>query len=399
MLRLFTEERTSTAEVVAAVESDVALAIAVLRVANQVEGKTRGRVDSVVKAVELLSPEAVQALASRARTFDFFERTGVWDVAPEQFRLHALASQRAADRLASEVGYEQRDRLMVTALLHDIGKLVLLHAYPGYPQPGARRRPHAGGAHPSRAARARRRPRAGRRRPGPPLGAAQGRSPRRSSATTPRTPTTRPRSCGWPTCSPTTRRARPVSPSELLNCARAIGFGPAELRSVMYELPYPTAGRARARSTRARCPTASSTCSSAWPRARSTSRSPRSSRSRRARSAPTCTTSTASSAPSTAPRPSWSPPSAAGSGRPPGAQRPGDRDAGPVDRPVDRRAVAAVDEGLVELVGRGVGERDRGREPGSPEAEGPQPQPPQQAVLGHVHELAADEVDRAPAPS
>jgi putative nucleotidyltransferase with HDIG domain len=67
------------------------------------------------------------------RTFEFFERSSVWDAAPERFRLHALATQRAADRVATEVGYEHRDRLTVTSLLHDIGKLVLLHAYPGYP--------------------------------------------------------------------------------------------------------------------------------------------------------------------------------------------------------------------------------------------------------------------------
>ena len=67
------------------------------------------------------------------RTFDFFERSSVWDAAPERFRLHALATQHAADRLAAEVGYEHRDRLTVTSLLHDVGKLVLLHAYPGYP--------------------------------------------------------------------------------------------------------------------------------------------------------------------------------------------------------------------------------------------------------------------------
>ena len=44
-----------------------------------------------------------------------------------------LATQHAADRVAAEVGYENRDRLTVTSLLHDIGKLVLMHAYPGYP--------------------------------------------------------------------------------------------------------------------------------------------------------------------------------------------------------------------------------------------------------------------------
>ncbi|MGZ6641186.1 MAG: HDOD domain-containing protein, partial [Solirubrobacteraceae bacterium] len=133
VLRLVSAERVSPGDVVAAVESDVALAISVLRLANQVEGKSRGRIESVVQGVELLSPEAVQGLAARARTFDFFERSSVWDAAPERFRLHGVATQRAADRLATEAGYEHRDRLMVTALLHDIGKLVLMHAYPGYP--------------------------------------------------------------------------------------------------------------------------------------------------------------------------------------------------------------------------------------------------------------------------
>src|SRR5437764_4619061 len=60
ILRLFTQERPAVAEIVDAVESDVALAVAVLRLANRVEEKTRGRVDSVVRAVEVLSPEAVQ---------------------------------------------------------------------------------------------------------------------------------------------------------------------------------------------------------------------------------------------------------------------------------------------------------------------------------------------------
>ena len=83
--------------------------------------------------VDVLSTKTVHAIASRARTFDFFERTAVWQGIPERFRLHAVATQRAADRIAREIGFEARDRLMVTSLLHDIGKLVLVHAYPGYP--------------------------------------------------------------------------------------------------------------------------------------------------------------------------------------------------------------------------------------------------------------------------
>ena len=36
-----------------------------------------------------------------------------------------------------------------------------------------------------------------------------------------------------------------VSPTELLKTARSIGLGPAELRTVMYDLPYPTTGQRR----------------------------------------------------------------------------------------------------------------------------------------------------------
>ena len=126
------KDNVATADIVTAVESDVALSIAVLRLANQAQG-SRGRVDTIVAGVELLSEQTVRAVTGRVRTFDFFERSSVWDTAPERFRLHALSTQHAADRLASEVGYEHRDRLTVTSLLHDVGKLVLLHAYPGYP--------------------------------------------------------------------------------------------------------------------------------------------------------------------------------------------------------------------------------------------------------------------------
>ncbi len=244
VLRLFSEDQTSTAEVVAAVESDVALAIAVLRVANQVQGKSKGKVDSVVKSVEVLSAQAVKALASRARTFDFFERSGVWDVAPEHFRLHALATQRAADRLATEVSYNHRDRLMVTAMLHDIGKLVLLQAYPGYPGQvhGEARTPE------ERIHRERRELGVDHALVGGVLARRWG-LPKSIASTIER----HHHEDGGDEAAFVRladmlahyAQGAPVSPSELLKVARQIGLGPAELRSVMYELPYPQTGRQR----------------------------------------------------------------------------------------------------------------------------------------------------------
>ena len=134
LLALFAGQEPSAAEVVEAVESDVALTIAVLRLANHVPGPRQGQVESVPEAVQGISPRAVHAIADRAHTFDFFERTAIWQEIPERFRLHAGATQLAADRLAHEAEYDGRDRLANTSLLHDIGKLVLVHAYPGYPQ-------------------------------------------------------------------------------------------------------------------------------------------------------------------------------------------------------------------------------------------------------------------------
>src|SRR5437868_11521208 len=71
LLALFAGGTPSPDEIVAAVESDVALTIAVLRLANHLPGRDRGQIESVANAVEVLSPRAVHAIAERAETFDF----------------------------------------------------------------------------------------------------------------------------------------------------------------------------------------------------------------------------------------------------------------------------------------------------------------------------------------
>jgi putative nucleotidyltransferase with HDIG domain len=243
LLAVVEKDNVATADIVTAVESDVALSIAVLRLANQVQG-SRGRVDTVVAAVEVLNEQAVQALAGRVRTFDFFERSSVWDAAPERFRLHALATQHAADRLAAEVGYEHRDRLTVTSLLHDVGKLVLLHAYPGYPA-----QVHRGAKTPEE------RIHQERRELGVDHALVGGVLIRR---------------WGLPGTVAATierhhnpdvegevafvrlgdmlahyERGSAVSPGEMLQTARVLGLGADELRRVMYELPSTTGQRQR----------------------------------------------------------------------------------------------------------------------------------------------------------
>jgi len=244
VLRLLGQDRVSASDMVAAVESDVALAIAVMRLANRVEGGSRGGVESVVAAVDVLSPDAVQALVVRTRTFDFFERSGMWEATPERFRLHAVATQRAADRLATELGYEHRDRLLVTALLHDIGRLVLIHAYPGYPG-----QVHAGARTPEERLRQERRELGVdhalvggvlARRWGLPAPVASAIERHHAEDATGEGAYVR-----MADMLAHYAQGGQVSPSELLRCSRQVGLAPGQLRTVMYDMSYPLSGRVR----------------------------------------------------------------------------------------------------------------------------------------------------------
>jgi putative nucleotidyltransferase with HDIG domain len=134
VLRVVGENPPPTGKVVEAIESDVALVTTVLRLANGLRSPRRGKIAEVREAVELLGWERVEQLAQHAQTFDFFERSPGWDVMPERFRLHAIATQAAADKIARETGFEARGELMTAALVHDIGKLVLVQSYPAYPE-------------------------------------------------------------------------------------------------------------------------------------------------------------------------------------------------------------------------------------------------------------------------
>lgn len=132
VMRAATAETARVGEIIEAVESDVALTMAVLQFANRSGARNSGTIASIPVAVEVLKPSGVLAIAGTAPTYDFFETNGGWELRPEHFRIHALASQRAADRIARSVGVKDRDELAVLALLHDVGRLVIARLHPGY---------------------------------------------------------------------------------------------------------------------------------------------------------------------------------------------------------------------------------------------------------------------------
>lgn len=243
LLSVVSVENAASSEIVAAVESDVALIIAVMRLANESVAPNE-RVDTVVAAVERLNPGAVESIATRLRTFDFFEHSGAWDTAPERFRLHALATQQAADRLAAELNYEHRDRLTVSSLLHDVGKLVLVHAYPGYVA-----QVQQGGLTPEKRIHSERRELGVdhalvggvlARRWGLPGSIATVIERHHNTDATGEAAFVR-----LADMLAHYAHGAPVAPAEMLACARALGLSPSELRRVMYELPNSPTQRQR----------------------------------------------------------------------------------------------------------------------------------------------------------
>ncbi|HWF25085.1 MAG TPA: HD domain-containing phosphohydrolase [Solirubrobacteraceae bacterium] len=117
-------------ELVAAIESDTGLTVAILRRAQAVP--ERGPIANVADAVAALSPQEIAAAIEALPRTEFPWRTSRREVLMHHARLHALLVTRAADRIAREGNVINRDDIIVTALLHDVGKLVLERAYPDY---------------------------------------------------------------------------------------------------------------------------------------------------------------------------------------------------------------------------------------------------------------------------
>jgi putative nucleotidyltransferase with HDIG domain len=238
VLSLFDGRQPSLDDLARVVESDVALAISTLRLANRTQVANHGYIDTAALAIEALPPGALLAIATRARTYDFFDRGGSWREVPERFRLHAVATQRAADRLACELSWPHRDRLAMAALLHDIGKLVLVHAYPEYPA-GV----HGDAATPEHRIQAERRvlgvdhAMVGgvlARRWGLPASLAGVIEAHHGDATSGDAQLVR-----LADMLAHYMLGDAVTPAELLKVSHALGLKPAQLRTVMYELPLP----------------------------------------------------------------------------------------------------------------------------------------------------------------
>ncbi len=124
-------ETTTARDLVRAVESDMGLTVAVLRRAQPLRA-SRAVINNVADAVMALGPDGIAEAVKTVPWAAFPWRTSPLETLMHRSLVHAQAVARAADRIARELELDQRDDLLVAALLHDVGKLVLGRAMPEY---------------------------------------------------------------------------------------------------------------------------------------------------------------------------------------------------------------------------------------------------------------------------
>ena len=176
LLRASEREASSPGELTQAIESDVALTIAVMRAAGDA-ADAGGRAGGVPQAIEALSPPGVREVVASIDTYDPLDSPSARAEPYERFRRHAVATRHAADRIARAGapsgarragGRGPCSRRRAPGAVGDVRAVREARR----PEDGAR----CEGA--VRASRARDRPRAGRRGPDQALGLSPGRRDR-----------------------------------------------------------------------------------------------------------------------------------------------------------------------------------------------------------------------------
>ncbi len=124
-------EPASDEKIIAAVETDPALTIAVVRAAGNTAEPDVG---SVPQAVGCLGSSGVGEAVEGLDTYRLFESAAGWEETPHEFRRHSLATRNAAERVGELTDAQRRDEIALAALLHDVGRLALHRLYPAYPE-------------------------------------------------------------------------------------------------------------------------------------------------------------------------------------------------------------------------------------------------------------------------
>jgi putative nucleotidyltransferase with HDIG domain len=121
--------RTSAADVGALVARDATTTARLLRMVNSAFFGYPERVTTVTRAVTIVGFDALRNLILATSVLELFNLRGVtWKgFSPEELWQHSLATAIAARAIARRLARREVEEFFVAGLIHDIGKMALLH--------------------------------------------------------------------------------------------------------------------------------------------------------------------------------------------------------------------------------------------------------------------------------
>ncbi|MGH8663661.1 MAG: HDOD domain-containing protein [Burkholderiales bacterium] len=128
---VLTDPDTSANDIADIVSLDPALAARVLRAVNSAYFGLRGRVDTITKALTMIGTSELHSLVLATSAALAFRNISSKLIDMESFWQHSVRAALAARGFAEAGSLRRhRERVFLSALMHDVGQLVLYHQLP-----------------------------------------------------------------------------------------------------------------------------------------------------------------------------------------------------------------------------------------------------------------------------
>ncbi len=117
--RMVENPETSAAEVGRLITQDQVLSAKVLRMANSAFFGMSRKISSIAQALMILGFDVVKGLVLTSSVFDMIQKSmaGLWE--------HSIGCAAASGAVATVLGRDDAEEILVAGLLHDLGKVVL----------------------------------------------------------------------------------------------------------------------------------------------------------------------------------------------------------------------------------------------------------------------------------
>lgn len=126
VIALVDSGRSTARDIAEALSQDQVLAAKVLKLVNSGVYGFRQPITTLSRATVLLGQDVVKTLVLSSSVLGVFDKmpllSGLWE--------HSVATARAASLLSERIGLRKPEEVALSALLHDVGKVILAQAFP-----------------------------------------------------------------------------------------------------------------------------------------------------------------------------------------------------------------------------------------------------------------------------